>query len=385
MTDKREEDIVVRLLHTADWHLGKRFPSFSEDQNRRLMQARLAVLDHIVAAAERYSVDAVLCAGDLFDDPVPHRQWWEQVAQRWSRSSWNERPVFLLPGNHDPMVAESVWNNRTFRDMLPSWVHVVDRPDFEFRLSEDAVLYAVPCLSKAGQRDPTDSIPERQPGDERVRIGMVHGSTFDMKDCQVNFPISKDAAVRRGLDYLALGDTHGFRYVPPDRLHPPTIYPGAPEPTAFDEVDPGNVAIVMINRQRRAKVERHRVAYWIWEERHVESLRELEELAARTDLTSRVLRLRVTMKLSASELERAESLLQDLEGSEARPARVGLLKLDRHGLELETSRIEEDCSDLPEVLQSVVRRLKAEADNPAKRRVAQRALHHLYRTAKGTV
>jgi DNA repair exonuclease SbcCD nuclease subunit len=214
---------------------------------------------------------------------------------------------------------------------------------------------------------------------------MVHGSTFDMKDCQVNFPISKDAAVCRGLDYLALGDTHGFRYVPPDRLHPPTIYPGAPEPTAFDEVDPGNVAIVMINRQRRAKVERHRVAYWTWEDRHVQNLRELEELAARTDLTNRVLRLRVTMKVSESELARAESLLQDLGGSEARPARVGLLTLDRHGLELETSRIEESCSELPEVLQSVVRRLIAEAEKPDRRRVAQRALHHLIRTAKGSV
>jgi DNA repair exonuclease SbcCD nuclease subunit len=385
MTAEGEEDIVVRLLHTADWHLGKRFPSFSEDENKRLMQSRLAVLDRIVSEAERYSVDAVLCAGDLFDDPVPRREWWEQLAKRWARLSWTKRPVFLLPGNHDPMLAESVWKNPAFRDLLPSWVHVVDRPDFEYRLSDEAVLYAVPCLSRAGQRDPTESIPERQAGDERIRIGMVHGSTFDMKDCQVNFPISKDAAVRRGLDYLALGDTHGFRYVPPDRLHPPTIYPGAPEPTAFDEVDPGNVAVVMINRQRRAKVERRRVAYWTWEDRQVASLRELEELAARTDLTDRVMRLRVAMKVSARELERAESLLQDLEGSESRPARVGLLRLDRHGLELETSRIEEDCSELPEVLQSVVRRLKAEAEKPGRQRVAQRALHHLYRTAKGGV
>ena len=175
MTSPSEEDIVVRLLHTADWHLGKRFPSFSEEHNRRLMQARLAVLDRIIAVAERFTVDAVLCAGDLFDEPVPKREWWEQVAQRWSRLRWTNRPVFLLPGNHDPMLAESVWNNRAFRDALPSWVHVVDRPDFEFPLSDSAVLYAVPCMSRAGQRDPTESIPERQAGDERVRIGMVHG------------------------------------------------------------------------------------------------------------------------------------------------------------------------------------------------------------------
>ncbi|MEO8179432.1 MAG: DNA repair exonuclease [Deltaproteobacteria bacterium] len=385
MTEKGEDDIVLKLLHTADWHLGKRFPSFSEQQDQRLTQARLPALDRIFATAERFAVNAVLCAGDLFDDPVPRRDWWEQVALRLSRLNWKNRPVFLLPGNHDPLVAESVWNNPAFRALLPSWVHVVDRPDFEFPLSDDAVLYAVPCASKAGQRDPTDSIPERQPGDERIRIGMVHGSTFDLKDCQVNFPISKDAAVRRGLDYLALGDTHGFRYVPPDRLHPPTIYPGAPEPTAFDEVDPGNVAVVLINRQRRARVERQRVAYWTWEEQQIGSLRELEALAARSDLTDRVLRLRVAMRLSARELERAEVLLQDLGGSEARQGRVGLLSLDRHGLELETSGIEEDCAELPEVLRSVVRRLKAEAEKPDQRRVGQRALHHLYRTAKGSV
>jgi DNA repair exonuclease SbcCD nuclease subunit len=353
------------------------------DYNKKLMRARMAVLERIVAEAERFSVDAVLCAGDLFDEPVPQREWWEQVAQCWARLRWTHRPVFLLPGNHDPLLPESVWKIPAFREQLPSWVHVVDRPDFEYQLSADAVLYAVPCLSKAGQRDPTESIPERQPGDERIRIGMVHGSTFDMKDCQVNFPISRDAAVRRGLDYLALGDTHGFRHVPPDRPHPPTIYPGAPEPTAFDEVDAGHVAVVRINRQRRAQVEARRVAYWVWEEHQVGSLRELEALAARTDLAHRVLRLRLTMKVSASELERAESLLLELAGSDSRPGRVGVLALDRQGLELETSRIEEDCADLPEVLQSVVRRLKFAAETPDRRRVAQRALHHLYRTAKG--
>ena len=382
MTAEGEDDIVLKLLHTADWHLGKRFPSFSEEHDKRLTRARLEALDRVFSTAERFAVDAVLCAGDLFDDPVPKREWWEQVAQRLARLNWTNRPVFLLPGNHDPLVAESVWKTQTFRSMLPPWVHIVDRLDFEFPLSNDAVLYAVPCMSKAGQRDPTDNIPERKPGDERIRIGMVHGSTFDMKDCQVNFPISKDAAMNRGLDYLALGDTHGFRYVPPDRLHPPTIYPGAPEATAFDELDPGNVAVVLINRQRRARVERQRVAYWTWEERQIESLRELEEVAARTDLTNRVLRLRVAMRVSARELERAETLLQDLAGSESRPGRVGLLNLDRHGLELETSSIEEECAELPDVLRSVVTRLRAEAEKPERRRVAQRALHHLYRAAK---
>jgi DNA repair exonuclease SbcCD nuclease subunit len=211
---------------------------------------------------------------------------------------------------------------------------------------------------------------------------MVHGSTFDMKDCQTNFPIALDAAVERGLDYLAIGDTHGFRFVPPDRLQPPTIYPGAPEPTAFDEKDPGSVAVVFMNRQRRATVKPERVAHWTWEEAQVESLAELRQLAKRGNLADRVVRLRVEMRVTAPEYEEAERLLEDLAGTAARHGRVGVLELDRQGLELETSNIDQFCTDLPDVLQSAVRRLKDVANDPERRPAAERALFHLYRTTR---
>jgi len=341
------------------------------------------VLDRILLAAERYEVDAVLCAGDLFDEPLPQPEWWEQVALRLQKRNWKNRPVFLLPGNHDPFIAESVWAaDHKFRRMLPDWVHVVDRADFEFTLPNDAVLYAVPCTSKAGQGDPTGSIPKRAVGDERIRIGMVHGSTFDMKDRLTNFPIAVDAAVTCGLDYLAIGDTHGFRYVPPDRRHPPTIYPGAPEATAFDEKDPGSVAVVFVNRRRLATVTPERVARWTWEEMTVTTLGQLSALARRTDLDARVLRLRVEMMLQAPDYEVAQALLEELVGTPARDGKVGILDLDRQGLELDTSNIDTFCADLPEVLQSAVRRLKAAAHDPDKGLAAQRALIHLYRVSR---
>jgi DNA repair exonuclease SbcCD nuclease subunit len=382
MSATGDDDIVLKLLHTADWHLGRRFRSFSEEQEKKLTRARLDVLERILLVAERYTVDAVLCAGDLFDEPLPPAEWWEQVAGTFKKRKWEGRPVFLLPGNHDPLLADSIWRGHKFRKLLPDWVHVVDREDFEYSLPNDAVLYAVPCLSKAGQRDPTEVIPKRAPGDERIRIGMVHGSTFDVPDCQTNFPIAVDAALERGLDYLALGDTHGFRFVPPDRKQPPTIYPGAPEATAFDEKDPGSVAVVLINRQRRATVRPERVARWTWEERLVTTIDELRELARRTDLGDRVMRLRLQMRVSAPDYEEAQRLLEDLEGTSARHARVGVLELDRLGLELETRDVDTYCADLPDVLKSAVRRLKQAAEEPDKRLIAERALFHLYRTSR---
>jgi len=387
MSIQPEDDIVLKLLHTADWHLGRRFPSFlREDSERKLTRARVDVLERIFGVAERHGVHAVLCAGDLFDNPNPQPEWWQPVVEQLTRRSWQDRPVFLLPGNHDPLLADSIWaRGSRFRAALPSWVRVVDETPFlEVELQDNVVLYAVPCTSKAGQRDPTEAIPRRETGDDRIRIGMVHGSTFDMPDCQTNFPIARDAAVERGLDYLAIGDTHGFRFVPADRREPPTVYPGAPEPTAFDEKDPGKVAVVFVNRRRKATVQPELVASWTWEEQAVASMPALRQLRARADLERSVLRLRVEMCVPAPEYEEAERLLEDLEGTAAKHGRVGVLQLDRTGLTLETTSIDTYCSDLPDVLQTAVRRLRAEAEapDPERAEVARRALFNLYQVSR---
>src|SRR2546425_10255564 len=59
-----EDDVAFRLLHTADWHLGKRFPSFDESAEKDLRRARLDVLSEVFAAGTRRIVDAVLWSGD---------------------------------------------------------------------------------------------------------------------------------------------------------------------------------------------------------------------------------------------------------------------------------------------------------------------------------
>ncbi len=379
---RTEEDIVLKLLHTADWHLGRRFPRFGIEAGKTLSRARRDVLERIFLEAERNQVDAVLCAGDLFDTPQPDEDFKEALLHVLGRLGWKNRAVFLLPGNHDPLVAESVWRDPSFRKKLPAFVHVVDQELLEVALPNDCVLFAVPCLSRAGQSDPTALIPKRAANDTRVRIGLVHGSTFDAGDWKTNFPISKDAAVERGLDYLAIGDTHGFRFVPPDRKVPPTIYPGTPEQTAFGEDDAGNVALVFINRARQAMVQKRPVGQWKWEELTVKSMEELRLVAMRTDLAARVLRLRLELRVTAAEYQEAEALLGKLEGSASTHAKVGVLELDREGLSLDLANLDALSAGLPSVLQAAAKRLRAEAENPEQRAAAERALFHLFSLAR---
>lgn len=380
MTKRKEDDVALKLVHTADWHLGRRFPSFDEADQPKLSRARLDVIDRILGVAEQNAADAVLCAGDLFDEPDPGREWWEPLAAKLSKQR-SSRPIFLLPGNHDPLVPASVYHpEHLFRRALPAWVHVVDRADFEHALSPDSVLYAAPCRSQAGQQDLALSLPAREDGDERIRIGLVHGSTFDIEGCQMNFPIARDAAVQRGFDYLAIGDTHSFREVPPG-AKPPTIYPSAPEPTSFGEKDAGYVAVVFMTRRRRAIIKQEKVAHWTWEEARCRSLAELRSIRDGVDRTRHVLRLKVEMCVPANEYEEAEKILRELKGTEATHGRVGVLQLDRSQLELDTQNIEDVFDDLPDVLRITAQRLKS-MDGGEQSEVAKRALMHLYRTAR---
>jgi exonuclease SbcD len=84
----------VRLLHTGDWHLGKRLYG----QDRR--EEGRAALAQVVETAARERVDATLVTGDLLDrrvvDPVALRDCLEALEGLAATG-----PVLVVTGNHD--------------------------------------------------------------------------------------------------------------------------------------------------------------------------------------------------------------------------------------------------------------------------------------------
>jgi DNA repair exonuclease SbcCD nuclease subunit len=379
------EEIVIKLLHTADWHLGRRFPSFPEEAQKKLSRARMDVVGKILDLARRNAVNAVLCAGDLFDEPTPAPDFWRGLAAIFRNPTGFHPPVFLVPGNHDPLTSESVWApSHPFRKELPDWVHVVDEDNFTFELAPDAVLYASPCRSKAGENDLAMALPTREPGDTRVRIGCVHGSTFDIDGYQTNFPIGRDAGVLRGLNYLAIGDTHSFRDVT-ESSPVPTVYPGAPEPTNFDEPGAGSVALVLLFRHgsRRPRIERsERVGFWQWIDRRCRSINDLRTLLTTPDLDRHVVRLHLDMTVSVAEESEIERILCELQGTDATHGRAGILLVDRTNLILQPGSAGVFPEDLPPVIKDTIARLDAltaSASDDIEKARATRALAHLYK------
>ena len=86
----------MKILHTADWHLGKRLDRFSR------LEEQVLVMNEIVEIADEQKVDMVLIAGDLFDNFNPSVEATELLYKTLKQLSLNgKRPVIAISGNHD--------------------------------------------------------------------------------------------------------------------------------------------------------------------------------------------------------------------------------------------------------------------------------------------
>lgn len=86
----------MKILHTADWHLGKRLDSFSR------LEEQVKAMQEIVTIADEENVDLVLVAGDLFDNfnpPVDAVELFYKTLKQLSKNG--ARPVIAISGNHD--------------------------------------------------------------------------------------------------------------------------------------------------------------------------------------------------------------------------------------------------------------------------------------------
>ncbi len=227
---------AMKFLHTADWQIGMKAAHVGA-AGGRVREERLNAARRVIEEAQRHGAEFVLVAGDTFEDNGVDRVLVQRVAD--ILTSFNG-PVYVIPGNHDPLTPGSVWEHPVWKS---TGSVTVLREETPVKIP-GGTLFPCPAREKRSGRNPTAWIDARSA--EGIRIGLAHGTVEGVVQEELDYPIPRDAADRAGLDYLALGHWHSFLPFPSPDGAARMAYSGTHETTKFGERDSGNALLVEI-------------------------------------------------------------------------------------------------------------------------------------------
>lgn len=237
----------MKFLHTADWQLGMTRHFLEGDAQARYSAARRDAIVAIGALARETGAEFVVVAGDVFDanQLAP-----KVISQSLDAMRTIDVPVYLLPGNHDPLDASSVYGSALFRAECPDTVTVLDRAGV-WEVRPGVEIVAAPWRSKRPTVDLTAEVLAGLPADGTARILLAHGAVDALdpdrdNPAQIAMPGLSAAIDRSAVHYVALGDKHSRTEVGDSGR---VWYSGSPEVTNYDhkEADSGHVLVVDVD------------------------------------------------------------------------------------------------------------------------------------------
>jgi len=235
---------MTRLLHTADWQIGRFFGQFEPDEAALLAEARFEAIERLAALAATQRVDMIVVAGDVFDsqgvaDKTIHRVF--------GLLNGFTGPWALLPGNHDAALTESVWTRAQRLRAIPPNVHLCLAPEIALFEEQGIALLPAPLTQRHTYVDLTDWFATAQTPPDMLRLGLAHGCVQGILPQEIDSPnpVAADRAEQARLDYLALGDWHGTK-----QIGPRCWYSGTPEPDRFRANDAGHALLVELTADR---------------------------------------------------------------------------------------------------------------------------------------
>jgi exonuclease SbcD len=216
----------MRLIHTADWHLGRLF------HNVHLTRDQEHVLEQLIALAREVRPAAVLVAGDLYDRAVPPTEAVDLLDCVFTEIVVGLGvPVIAIAGNHDSAVrvgfASSLLRERGLHlaGELPREASPIVLTDEHGPVHVTALPFADPAEARHVYDDPeihdqqtvtaagvARALAAAPPGERRVLV--AHAFVAGGLESESERPMSVGgaqqvpAAVLAGFDYVALGHLH---------------------------------------------------------------------------------------------------------------------------------------------------------------------------------
>jgi len=236
------------FLHTSDLQLGMTRWFLDDDAQGRFDDARLRAIDRLGEVAAERGCAFIVVAGDVFE----HNSLSDRVTGRaLERLRALPVPVYLLPGNHDPLVADSV-----FRRIDVDGVHVLS-DSTPVPVSPGVEIVGAPLLAKRATTDLVRQALEPLEPTDGIRVLVGHGQAESRSNeddlALIDLAYAESRVADGTVDVIALGDTHSAGQVGTSGR---VWFSGAPETTDFldhataggGETNSGNALVVTVTK-----------------------------------------------------------------------------------------------------------------------------------------
>lgn len=249
----------LRILHTSDWHLGRKLHGES------LTDAHVKFLDWFIDdLVPDQKPNLIVVSGDIYDRGIPPTEVIELFEDSLSRIQSRGVPILITSGNHDSSVrlgSNTRWLDRVglhFRTRISEISKPVVVEGSDFDLYAYGIPYIEPdadtgvgenqldvpaehtdVLNEAVKRIKTDVNSKKGSKQKRTLVAshafVTGGIAADSeRPLRIGGAENADAAVFSGIDYVAMGHLHGAQYL--GEMRQSTIhYSGSPIPYSFSE------------------------------------------------------------------------------------------------------------------------------------------------------
>ena len=231
----------MRLLHTADWHLGKTLKGANLHDDQKF------IIDQIFDIIDKQKVDSVIIAGDIYDRAVPPIEAVNLFNDTLNRFAERNLPTFIISGNHDS-AARLNFGSKIFADKK---IFIASKADESLivPLKDDFGEIFFTLLPFAEPDALAKMIQNVHKGRRNVAVAhafLTGGVESESERKFVGGSANVDAQLFNGFDYVALGHLHRPQKISAENIR----YAGSPLKYSFDEADhKKSVTIVELDAQ----------------------------------------------------------------------------------------------------------------------------------------
>ncbi|RCW41358.1 MULTISPECIES: DNA repair exonuclease [unclassified Halanaerobium] len=312
--------MTLKILHTADIHIGMKFSNYPAGIREELVEARFTVLQDLILKANQVKTDLFIITGDLFErinisekDILRTIKVLEDFAGDF---------VLIIPGNHDyDNGMMELWS--FFKKNISQKIKVLNEyKAFSLNnvINKNIILYSAYCDSKHSSENRIDWIKNITFPENSLNIGLVHGALLDLSP-DLNsryFSISTEELLDMdGMDLWLLGHIH-IPYPVQKKVENCKIFnSGTPEADGFDFSADSSAWIIDIDSSKNISAEKINCGSFNFLDLN-KNISSLEDLKLLTDKiidenpASKLLRLSLSGYLDEESYQQKEKYYQKL-------------------------------------------------------------------------